>query len=222
MIKMNKLLTQEEYWDSVAEKKEFTTPFQIALFKKNVPKEARILDVGCGYGRTLHELYLSEFTNLSGIDISKKMIDKGTKLYPELTLKKYDSFKFPFENNSFDAVILLAVLTCIISNNEQEKLIDEIQRVLKDDGILYINDFLINSDQRNIDRYKRYESKYNKYGIFELSEGVVLRHYTEVRIDELLSNFEKIIFEPVIYTTMNGHKSNGLYYIGKKCKGGSH
>jgi ubiquinone/menaquinone biosynthesis C-methylase UbiE len=218
MTKMNKLLTQEEYWDSVAGKKEFTTPFQIELFKKNVPKEARILDVGCGYGRTLHELYLSGFTNLTGIDISKKMIDKGTKLYPKLTLKKYDGFKFPFENNSFDAVILLAVLTCIISNNEQEKLIDEIQRVLKDDGILYINDFLINSDQRNIDRYNRYESKYNKYGIFELSEGVVLRHYTKVRIDELLSNFEKIVFEPVIYTTMNGHKSNGLYYIGRKCK----
>jgi len=212
------LLTQEEYWDSVAEKKEFTTPFQIELFKNVVPKEARILDVGCGYGRTLQELYLSKFTNLSGIDISKKMIDKGTKLYPKITLKKYDNFKFPFENNSFDAVILLAVLTCIISNNEQEKLIDEIQRVLKDDGILYINDFLINSDQRNIDRYKRYESKYNKYGIFELSEGVVLRHYTKVRIGELLSNFENIVFESVIYTTMNGHKSNGLSYIGRKCK----
>ncbi|MDA3917382.1 MAG: class I SAM-dependent methyltransferase [Deltaproteobacteria bacterium] len=215
---MNKLLTQEEYWDSVAGEKEFTTPFQMELFKKVVPKEARILDVGCGYGRTLHELYLSEFTNLSGIDISKKMIDKGTKLYPQLTLKKYDDSRLPFENNSLDAVILLAVLTCIISNKEQEKLIDEIERVLKDDGVLYINDFLINSDQRNIDRYKRHEVKYNKYGIFELSEGVVLRHYTKMRIDELMGNFEKIIFESVIYTTMNGNKSNGLYYIGRKRK----
>ncbi|MDM8535661.1 class I SAM-dependent methyltransferase [Desulfobacterales bacterium HSG17] len=215
---MNELLTHEEYWDSVAGKKEFTTPFQIELFKKNVSREARILDVGCGYGRTLQELYLSKFINLSGIDISKKMIDKGTKLNPKLTLKKYDNLKFPFENNSFDAVILLAVLTCIISNSEQEKLIDEIQRVLKDEGILYINDFLINSDQRNIDRYQRYESKYNKYGAFELSEGVVLRHYTKMRIDELMRDFEKIVFESVIFTTMNGHQSNGFYYIGRKRK----
>jgi ubiquinone/menaquinone biosynthesis C-methylase UbiE len=212
------MLTQEEYWDSVAEKKEFTTPFQMGLFKKNVSKEAQILDVGCGYGRTLQELYLSEFTNLTGIDISEKMINKGTKLYPQLTLKKYDGSRFPFENNSFDAVILLAVLTCITINNEQEKLIDEIERVLKDDGILYINDFLINSDQRNIDRYKRYEDRYNKYGIFELQEGVVLRHYTRMRIDELMGNFRKIVFKPVIYTTMNGNKSNGLYYIGRKRK----
>ena len=42
---MNKLLTQKEYWDNVAEEKEFTTPFQMELFKKNVSKEARILDV---------------------------------------------------------------------------------------------------------------------------------------------------------------------------------
>ena len=215
---MNKLLTQKEYWDNVAEEKEFTTPFQMELFKKNVSKEARILDVGCGYGRTLNELYLSEFTNLSGIDISKKMINRGIKLYPQLTLKKHESGSLPFENNSFDAVILLAVLTCIINNIEQEKLINEIQRVLRDDGVVYINDFLINSDQRNIDRYKRFEAKYNEYGIFELQEGVALRHHTRVRIDELMSSYEKITFEPVIYTTMNGNKSNGLYYIGRKRK----
>ena len=215
---MNKLLTQKEYWDKVADEKEFTTPFQMELFKKNVSKEARILDVGCGYGRTLNELYLSKFTNLSGIDISKKMINRGIKLYPQLTLKKHESGSLPFENNSFDAVILLAVLTCIINNIEQEKLINEVQRVLRDDGVVYINDFLINSDQRNIDRYKRFEAKYNEYGIFELQEGVALRHHTRVRIDELMSSYKKIIFEPVIYTTMNGNKSNGLYYIGRKRK----
>ncbi len=213
---MNKLLTHEEYWDKVADEKEFTTPFQIELFKKNVHKEGQILDVGCGYGRTLHELYLSGFTNLSGIDISKKMVDKGNELYPQLSLKQHYSSTLPFKNSSFDAVILLAVLTCIINNNEQENLIHEIVRVLKDDGILYINDFLINSDQRNIDRYKQFETKYNKYGIFELQEGVVLQHYTKERIDELTDSFEKIIFKPVIYTTMNGNRSNGLYYIGRK------
>ena len=215
---MNKLLTQKEYWDNVAEEKEFTTPFQMELFKKNVPKKARILDVGCGYGRTLNELYLSEFTNLSGIDISNKMINRGIKLYPHLTLKKHESGSLPFENNSFDAIILLAVLTCIINNIEQEELINEVQRVLRDDGVVYINDFLINSDQRNIDRYKQFEAKYNEYGIFELREGVALRHYTRIRIDKLMSSYEKIIFEPVIYTTMNGNKSNGLYYLGRKRK----
>ena len=213
---MNKLLTQEKYWDNVAEEKEFTTPFQMKLFKKLVPKEAQILDVGCGYGRTLNELYLSDFTNLSGIDISKKMIARGSKLYPHLNFIKHENSSIPFADKSFDAVILLAVLTCIIDDTEQEKLMSEVHRVLRDDGVIYINDFLVNSDQRNIDRYKQYEVKYDKYGIFELQEGVALRHHTKIRIGELTSIFETITFKPVIYTTMNGNKSNGLYYIGKK------
>ena len=50
-------MKQKEYWDSVSEKKEFTTPFQAAEFSEFVNKEDRILDVGCGYGRTLDELY---------------------------------------------------------------------------------------------------------------------------------------------------------------------
>lgn len=213
---MNKLQTQEKYWNNVAEEKEFTTPFQMELFKKFVPEDAKILDVGCGYGRTLNELYLSDFTNLTGIDISINMINRCSKLHPHLNLKKYGNDGIPFGDKSFDGVILLAVLTCIISDTEQKKLMSEVHRVLRDDGIVYINDFLINYDQRNIDRYKQYEVKYDKYGTFELQEGVALRHYTKMRIDELMSIFKTIIFKPVIYTTMNGNKSNGLYYIGKK------
>ncbi|MCP3900393.1 MAG: class I SAM-dependent methyltransferase, partial [Desulfobacteraceae bacterium] len=211
--------TQEEYWDNVAEEKKFTTPFQIKLFKKFVPKDAQILDVGCGYGRALNELYLSGFTNLTGIDISGNMIRRGKNLFPHLNLTKHKNNGIPFGDKSFDGVILLAVLTCIISDVEQEKLISEVHRILRNDGIVYINDFLINNDQRNIDRYKKYAPKYDKYGTFELQEGagVALRHYTKARIDELMSAFKTITFKPVIYTTMNQNKSNGLYYLGKKC-----
>lgn len=213
------MLTQEKYWNDVAFEKEFTTPFQMGLFKKNVSRKAKILDVGCGYGRILNELQLSGFTNLTGIDISKKMIKRGNNLYPHINLKKIEnSCNIPYKDNSFNAVVLLAVLTCIIDDGEQEQLINEVLRVLKTGGIVYINDFLINSDQRNIDRYKQFESKYKKYGIFELQEkeGVSLRHYTRERIDELTHDFKNTVFKPVVYTTMNGNKSNGFYYLGRK------
>ncbi len=216
---MNKLQTQEKYWDNVAEEKEFTTPFQMELFKQFVPKDAQILDVGCGYGRTLNELYQSGFTDLTGIDISKNMIHRGKNLFPHLNLTKPENNGISFGDKSFDGVLLLAVLTCIISDNEQERLISEVHRILRDDGIVYINDFLINIDQPNIDRYEKYVPKYNNYGTFELQEGsgVALRHYTRKRINELMSAFKTITFKPVIYTTMNKNKSNGLYYLGKKC-----
>lgn len=212
---MKKLLTQEEYWNKVAEEKELTTPFQLEVFKKYVPVESRILDVGCGYGRTLHELYETGFTTLSGVDISEQMIARGRRQYPQLDLKQYEGTRLPFEDDSFDAVLLLAVLTCILEDALQEQLLAEIQRVLRKDGVLSINDFLLNSDQRNIERYQRYENKYNKYGIFELQEGVAFRHHSRARIDKLTSIFTPIIVDSVVYTTMNGHRSKGVYFLGR-------
>lgn len=216
---MNIIPDQEQYWDKVSEEKEFPTPFQIGEFGKYVSKEMNILDVGCGYGRTLNELYNSGFKNLVGIDFSRGMINRGLKMYPHLKLQKNDNGILPFPDNSFDAIILIAVLTCIADGNEQHKLIAEILRVLKTAGLLYINDYLINQDQRNIARYNKYKEKYGTYGVFELSErGVmaVVRHHTKEHIFEITKDFQEITFKPVLYTTMNGNKSNGFYYIGKK------
>ncbi len=47
----------------------------------------------------------------------------------------------------------------------------EIQRVLRPHGSLYINDFLINHDQRNVDRYNVFKEIYGTYGVFRLDEG---------------------------------------------------
>lgn len=208
---------QETYWDTVADDKKFTTPFQMELFTKYISPEKYILDVGCGYGRTLNELYQQGYKNLNGVDFSKKMIIRGQNLYPNLALKKNEKGVLPYKNQSFDAVILIAVLTCIISDTDQEKLMREIRRVLKNNGILYINDFLINTDDRNVRRYKKFAQKYHAHGIFELSEGAVLRHYSEMRINELTSGFETLEYRKTTYTTMNGNTSNGFYYFGKNC-----
>lgn len=211
-----KIHDQEKYWDKVAEEKEFPTPFQMETFEKYVLKEMSILDVGCGYGRTLNELYNHGFKNLTGIDYSQGMINRGLRLYPYLNLIKTDGERISFPDNEFDAVILLAVLTSSYKDDEQQNIISEISRVLKDDGILYINDYLINQDERNLNRYEKFEDKYGKYGIFELPEGAVFRHHTEENIMKLTKDFEELVFEKTVYNTMNGHKSNGFYYIGKK------
>ena len=213
---MKKIHDQNEYWDEVAEEKEFPTPFQIEKFEKYVSKDMKLLDLGCGYGRTLNELYDHGFKNLTGIDYSQGMINRGLRSYPYLNLIKNDGDKIPFQDNEFGAVILIAVLTSNVSDEEQKKLISEIWRVLKDNGILYISDFLINPDERNLKRYEEYNDKYETYGIFELPEGAILRHHTEEHVLKLTKSFKELIFEKTVYDTMNGHKSNGFYYIGKK------
>ncbi len=207
------ITNQQAYWDKAASRKEFTTPFQMDSFKTIVSKDSVILDVGCGYGRTMNELYQEGFWNICGIDFSQKMIEKGKSLYPHFDLKQYNTI-FPFEDNAFDAVVLVAVLTCIVKNDDQEQLMGEIQRVLKPKGILYVNDFLINKDQRNIDRYNAFEEVYGTYGVFELEQAAQLRHHTTDHLFHLTRDYEVEKFKTLVYTTMNKHRSNGFYYLG--------
>jgi SAM-dependent methyltransferase len=210
------LAEQETYWDGVSEEKEFTLPLQMGEFEKVVSREMAILDVGCGYGRTLTELHDAGYENLFGVDYSQGMIDRGQRLHPYLDLRKNDGSTLPFEDSAFDAVLLIALLTCIVESEGQRRLISEIERVLKDGGILYVNDYLLNTDQRNIERYDRAKDKYGVYGIFELSEGAIVRHHTPEHIFDITVGFNRLVFETVVYTTMNGNKSNGFYYIGRK------
>lgn len=212
---MNLRETQKSYWNSVADTKKFTTPFNIEEFSKYVPIKAKILDVGCGYGRTLDELYRNDYKNLIGIDFSEKLIERGKNLYPNLPLHIQHTEDIDLPDNSVDAVILFAVLTCIIDDNAQKHLLSEIKRVLKPNGIIYINDFLLNSDERNLNRYEKYLKKYKTYGVFELPEGAILRHHSLDYIKELVVGFKKLEFKETTYTTMNGHKSNGFFFIGQ-------
>lgn len=211
-----KISKQQKYWDNVAEEKIFPTPFQIKEFERFASEGMKILDVGCGYGRTLNELHQRGFRNLTGVDYSQSMINRGLRLYPYLNLIKNDGGKIPFPDKEFDAVLLIGVLTSNIKDEEQENLILEIFRILKDHGIVYIADFLINNDKRNLERYQEYKNKYGIYGVFELGEGAVLRHHSPEHILKLTRDFKELMFEKTVYDTMNGHKSNGFYYIGKK------
>ncbi|MHB9292334.1 putative Carboxy-S-adenosyl-L-methionine synthase [Hollandina sp. SP2] len=209
-------MDQKLYWNNVAPIKAFTTPFQMDVFQKYVNTNAYILDVGCGYGRTLHELYIHGYKNSIGIDFSEKMIARGTNLYPHLHFEIMKNDRIRYSENTFDAIILLAVLTCIINNGEQIELLNEIKRILKPNGIIYINDFLLNTDERNIKRYEEYESKYKIYGIFELPEGAIVRHHEKTWVKKSLELFRALEYKEIEYTTMNGNKSKGYYYFGKK------
>lgn len=208
-------MEQKEYWNNVSAKKEFTTPFQMEKFSEYVKAEGTIVDVGCGYGRTLDELYQNGYHNLIGIDFSKGMIDRGREQFPYLDLRVKETGQIDLPDESADAVILFAVLTCIRTNEEQTQLLGEIRRILKPHGILYVNDFLLNTDERNVSRYEKYMDIYGVYGVFELPEGAICRHHDEKWIRELLRGFSELEYSHLTFTTMNGHQSNGFYFIGK-------
>lgn len=205
-----------KYWEGKGAEKKYSTPFQLSVFSRYVDKSEAVLDVGCGYGRVMSELRAAGFTNVMGVEPSGALRDRAAAMDGSLLIRPLENGLIPFEDNSCDAVLLVAVLTCIPLDSEQESLLDEIYRVLKPGGIIYINDFLLNTDQRNLDRYGRYESRHGCYGVFELEGGAVLRHFSDERIKLLLNRFDSLEYEKVVYTTMNGNISNGFYYTGRK------
>jgi ubiquinone/menaquinone biosynthesis C-methylase UbiE len=210
---------QNEYWDGVAASKTFSHPLRTEWLKEFLgPKyaEATILDYGCGYGRTVGELAERGFGNVIGADFSAGMLARSRELLPQAQLVQCDGLTLPFASASIDAVLLFALLTCIPETHIQKQLLAEIYRVLRPGGIIYISDLLINEDERNQDRYRENVTKFGCYGVFELPEGVVVRHHTREWIAELLRNFQAEGFEPSEVTTMNGNRSAAFQYVGRK------
>ncbi len=207
---------QFKYWDSVSSSKIFTHSVDIVRFNAVVSEQANILDFGCGYGRICDELFNNGFKNIVGVDSSQKMIERGKKEYPHLYLRALEENNLPYDPDLFDTVILFAVLTCIPTNNGQQSLIDEIYRVLRPGGIIYISDYWLQENERNLDRYREFEKKYGIYGVFELPEGAIVRHHAKDWILSLLSAFKTEELFDIEVTTMNGNKSLGFQYFGRK------
>jgi len=112
--------------------------------------------------------------------------------------------------------LLFAVLTCMPVDHEQRLLLSEIKRVLRPGGLLYLSDLLVNDDARNRERYERDAVRYKRYGVFELPEGVVVRHHTNEWIEEITSPFKRLEYESFDATTMNGNLSAAFQYLGCK------
>ena len=209
------IMNQNEYWNSVAEKKKFTTVLDVELFSKYVSKDSKILDVGCGYGRILNELAEAGFTDLTGVDSAENMIKRGLREYPNLNLVTNPDGKLPFEQNTFDAVILFGVLTCVPDNESQKVLLNDIKRVLKPGGVIYINDFLLNSGFKRWLFYKKAQKETGIYGVFKTYDGATVRHHAEAYILNLLSGFKTLDYQKIVIPTMNGNKSNSFGFIGE-------
>jgi SAM-dependent methyltransferase len=209
-------MDQREYWDSVADEKVFTIPLRFDEFRACTDENSAILDFGCGYGRILSQLRDRGYKNLYGVDFSGNMISRARKNLEAADLRTIPDAVIPFPDGTFHAVILIALLTCFPGDRQLFDLIRETRRVIKPGGIVYIGDFLLNQDERNLRRYREAEGKTGVYGVFELAEGAVVRHFSEEFIETLLGGFEKRFYIEETYTTMNGNRSRGFTYMGRK------
>ena len=115
-----------------------------------------------------------------------------------------------------DAVLLFTVLTCVPTDEGQRAIVGEVGRVLRPGGLLYISDLWLQSDARNVQRYVRDESKYGVYGVFDLPEGVTVRHHARRWIEVLTEAYQPMALDDIQVQTMNGHQANGFQWFGLK------
>lgn len=161
-----KKLKRDAWDDAFKEKgKVFTAPQEdiprtVKLFKKYNVK--RILDLGCGSGR--HLIYLAKHNfDVFGIDISKHGIKiariwlKKEGLKANLRISNIYK-KLPYKNNFFDAIVSTQTLHHA-KIGEIRKLIKEIERILKPNGLIFIT-VRKHVSKKHIPKHRLYGIKY--------------------------------------------------------------
>jgi SAM-dependent methyltransferase len=212
---MNSLDIQTKYWDSVAFEKAFSHPIPLPTFLEMVSLNARILDYGCGYGRVCSQLVDAGYRDVTGIDISQKMIERGRELDGRLNLHTFQGIPTGFAPGSFDLCLLLTVLTCIPSDDGQRKTIGEIHRLLRPGGILFVSDLPLQNDERNQKRYHQFESEFGIFGVFRTEEAIV-RHHDMKWVYTLLSCFDILAKNGIRIMTMNGHEADAFQILARR------
>lgn len=125
-------------WDKVASDVNSNLEIDLARFLDMISRKAKVLDFGCGYGQISNEFTDCGYTDVTGIDPSFAMIERGRKAYSEYSLLHLDEIDLPFGENTFDVVVICAVLTCIPSLEERVRVAAEITLVLKPGGIVLL------------------------------------------------------------------------------------
>lgn len=129
-----------------------------------ISKTTKVLEVGCGSGKTLAYLYKKTSCSLSAIEINDIMISKASKRFWSenipVTLVKGNVEQIPFPNSNFDMIISESVTVF----TKIELSLREYIRVLKKNGIFTAIEMTI---EQNLDA-KAQEEIVNVYGIDKL------------------------------------------------------
>lgn len=205
------------YWNEIGSKKDFEDPLFIDKLTPYIYKSSLIVEYGCGYGRMLRFLKERGYKYLKGYDFALNMILRGEQENPDLDLRLLnDPGKIPHNDSSVDAVILSTILCCLIDPEEQNKLLEEILRILKFNGIIYITDFLLSNDELSIEKYHHGKEQFNEWGVYQTSEGLLVKHYSTDQIMNLLHKFDILWFEQFNFKTMNQNPARTFHCIARK------
>jgi len=129
------------YAKSAAKRGERTGKSLAQSLKQKKFETGRILDAGCGSGEIVIELALAfSKAEVYGLDLSEPLLQLARKAADDIcnvVFQKGDVQAMPFEDNFFDVVISMNTLHVV---DDPVAMINEIERVLKPEGVLGLGD----------------------------------------------------------------------------------
>jgi ubiquinone/menaquinone biosynthesis C-methylase UbiE len=162
----------------------------------NLIKGKTILEIGCCNGKKLDQYrrYLKSSKTI-GIDLSKKSISEGKKLYKKITFKNISSLQINKIHTKFD-IIICGFFLYLLDREEIFNQFNLIYKKLNTDGYLIIEDFdpMFKHSNKNI-YHKSLKSFKMNYSNF-LEESGLFKMIYKIRNDEhFKSNKDKKLFK---------------------------
>lgn len=192
-------MEQQSIWNLIApewhEYKKIPAEHIIEFLKK---ASGKVLDLGSGSGRHLYKI---KDGKMYLVDFSKEMLKLAEKRAKEKNIDAEffvsDISKLPFENEFFDYAICISALHCVEGEENREKAVKEIYRVLKKGGKAEIGVWNIKSKRfKNspkekyvgwTDKGKRYYYLYDEDEVHELFKKngfkIISSHNSEMMIN---------------------------------------
>lgn len=193
---MNKENTNKKFWNNVAK---LYTPIQerrnrklyhelCEVISKSLDKSMQVLELACGTGQLTFPL-CKKVASWDATDFSEKMIQEAqvrAHSFP-VTFSVQDATNLPYEDESFDAVVIANALHIMPS---PEKALTEIWHVLKKEGLLIAPTFV-------------YDGKINKFRIW-LMEMVGFHTFHKWKSDEYVQFVCKKGFKKISSSVIAG------------------
>ncbi|MFA5333559.1 MAG: class I SAM-dependent methyltransferase [Candidatus Nanoarchaeia archaeon] len=159
------------------------------FLKFNIPKKAKILDIGCSYGTLINNLYKLGYKNVYGIDINKEVIIQGKKKYKFIKnrLKIYNGINIPFQNEIFDVILMFDVIEHI--PQVEIFLKEQVFRILKKNRIFifqtpnkHINIPWEIIQHKSFTKYKKYHCSLQTY--LNLKKILIQSGFKDIKLEK--------------------------------------
>lgn len=140
------------------------------------PTGARVLETGCGNGKTLSALNRNG-CNVTGCDIAASALRLAREAVPGACLMQADVRHLPFRAAAFDAVLAVHI-TGTLCESERLHATAELYRVLVPGGILFFREF-------SVADFRYGQGKPAEENSFLRGDGVMTHYFTPSEVKTL-------------------------------------